>query len=79
MDKEQVDAKDKSDKKTLAIGIAILAVLVIIGVAFHVTDDSPPVAQEFFENRKAPEDFHEYQKSEMSNKEKAERNIFLQD
>lgn len=79
MDKEQLDAKDKSDKKALVIGIVVLALLVIIGVTFHVTDDSPPMAQKFFENRKAPEDYHEYQKSEMSNKEKAERNIFLQD
>lgn len=79
MDKEKLEAKEQSDKKKLTLGILILIVLVILGVALHVTDDSPPVAQKFFENRKAPEEYHDYQKSEMSNKEKAERNIFLQD
>lgn len=73
-DKAVQSATQKSFIKFLFVTI----VLITLGVVFHYSQDKPPLAQKFFEDRKSPESYHEYKENETA-KKKAERNIFLQD
>ncbi len=75
----QSDKDSKTSKKQLVVFLLITALLVILGLILYALDDRPPMAQAFFEERKTPKSYHEYKKEEMTAKEKAERNIFLQD
>lgn len=66
-----------ASQKSLIKFILITLTLITLGLIFHYSQDKPPVAQKFFEDRKSPESYHEYKDNESA-KKKAERNIFLQ-
>lgn len=81
VDKEKKAEKELEDnKKSLIIFVGVIAVLVMLGVIFHLnSDQSHQSVESYFEQRKTPEEYHQYKKEEESSKKKAERNIFLQD
>ena len=76
--KNQNEHKNASaTQKSFLKFIAGVIVLILLGLIFHYSQDKPPIAQKFFEDRKSPESYHEYKDNESA-KKKAERNIFLQ-
>jgi len=79
MEKEQPPSNEQEEKKRLIRFISIVGVLVLLGVIFHMSSDqSTKSVETFFEQRKSPEEYHQYKQEEESAKRKAERNIFLQ-
>lgn len=75
---EQDKAVQSATQKSFIKFLFVTIVLITLGVLFHYSQDKPPLAQKFFEDRKSPESYHEYKENETA-KKKAERNIFLQD
>ncbi len=79
-------ADPKKDQKKPRTGlyafIGITTCLVALAVYLLLTYKPKYVAKEFYEDRQAMDIYQEYMKKEnakKSNKEKSERNIFLQD
>lgn len=67
----------KQWKMTLAF---VLASLIFVGilVLWHQERDPSPVGEKYFAQRMPPEEQAAYEKEQMTDKQKAQRNIFLQ-
>lgn len=69
--------QQKQWKMTLAFVLGSV-VFVSILVLWHQERDPSPVGEKYFAQRLPPEEQAEYDKEQMTNKQKAQRNIFLQ-
>jgi hypothetical protein len=78
-DQSKLNKETQQQRKSLIIFLGIVSTLVVIGVYHHLnSDQSNKSTESFYESRKSPGAYYEYQESEESSKKKAERNIFLQ-
>jgi hypothetical protein len=71
------EEKRKQLKKPLFF---VLGSLIFVGllVLLHHERDPSPVGEKYFAQRLPPEKQAEYEKAKMTDKQKAQRNIFLQ-
>jgi predicted secreted protein len=80
IDQSKLNKEAKQQRKSLITFLGVVSTLVAIGVYHHLnSDQSNKSTEAFYESRKSPGAYYEYQESEESSKKKAERNIFLQD
>lgn len=74
----QPDEEKRNQLKKSLIVVLGSVIFVSLLVLLHHERDPNPVGEKYFAQRMPPEKQAEYDEQQMSNKQKAQRNIFLQ-